>query len=313
MLQGQKVIQEVAWIVIRLSSILSKDEIATYTGYSLATVWESKRGQEQRKGKLHDVDLEILFGSIRKQPDYYLDELQEIMSTTCGVEVSKATVWRTLHKAGFTIKKMKRVAVECSAEKQLEYSTRIGQYAAHQLVFVDESSVDHQTTYRGFAWSIRGTAVQRKAFFVRGQQYSVLLALSLNDGIIHCEIVEGLFCMTLFQHFINDLLDHMEPYPGPNSVIVMDNCPIHKHQDIVNTITAHSMHCEFLPPYSPDLNPIELAFSAMKYHLRRNGDYVRMAMTQMSKLDIYLTLLQALYLITPEDAYGWYQHCGYVQ
>ncbi|KAF8329860.1 hypothetical protein F5887DRAFT_831922, partial [Amanita rubescens] len=56
----------------------------------------------------------------------------------------------------------------------------------------------------------------------------VLPALSLNDGIIHCEIVEGSFCTTSFQHFINDLLDHMEPYPGPNSVIVMDNCPIHK-------------------------------------------------------------------------------------
>ena len=72
--QGQKVIQEVAWIVIRLSSILSKDEIATYTGYSLATVkhillyfeqhgtiQESKRGQEQRKGKLRDVDLEVIW------------------------------------------------------------------------------------------------------------------------------------------------------------------------------------------------------------------------------------------------------------
>ena len=72
--QGQKVIQEVAWIIIRLSSILSKDEIATYTGYSLATVKhillyfeqhgtvrESKRGQEQRKGKLRDVDLEVIW------------------------------------------------------------------------------------------------------------------------------------------------------------------------------------------------------------------------------------------------------------
>lgn len=54
---------------------------------------------------------QILFGSIRKQPDYYLDELQEIMNTTCGVEVSKATVWRTLHKAGFTMKKVRFAAV----------------------------------------------------------------------------------------------------------------------------------------------------------------------------------------------------------
>lgn len=71
--QGQKVVQEVAWIIIRLASILSKDEIATYTGYSLATikrillyfeqhstVQESNRGQEQRKGRLRDVDLEVM-------------------------------------------------------------------------------------------------------------------------------------------------------------------------------------------------------------------------------------------------------------
>jgi len=72
------------------------------------------------------------------------------------------------------------------------------------------------------------------------------------------------------------------------------------------------MHCEFLPPYSPDLNPIELAFSAMKYHLRRNGDYVRMAISQLSDEQVYITLLRALCVITPEDSYGWYSHCGYI-
>ena len=71
------------------------------------------------------------------------------------------------------------------------------------------------------------------------------------------------------------------------------------------------MRCEFLPLYSLDMNPIELAFSAMKYHLRRNGDYVQMAMTELADKDIYVALLKALYLISPDDCRGWYKYCSY--
>ena len=105
---------------------------------------------------------------------------------SCNVNISRATIWRTLHRLGFTMKKVKvfipgisnngyylfiqmtRVAVERSAEKRLEYVARIGMYQASQLVFVDESSVDRRTTYHGCAWSIRGTKAQQKAFFIRG-------------------------------------------------------------------------------------------------------------------------------------------------
>lgn len=72
------------------------------------------------------------------------------------------------------------------------------------------------------------------------------------------------------------------------------------------------MRVEFLPPYSPDYNPIELAFSAMKYHLHRNGAYVRFAMVELSNKEIFCTLLEALYQITAADVFGWYRHCGYV-
>ena len=72
------------------------------------------------------------------------------------------------------------------------------------------------------------------------------------------------------------------------------------------------MRVEFLPPYSPDYNPIELAFSAMKYHLRRNGAYVCFAMVELTNTEIYCTLLEALYQITAADIFGWYRHCGYV-
>ena len=66
-------------------------------------------------------------------------------------------------------------------------------------------------------------------------RYSLLPALSLN-GIIHAKIVKGSFTTTLFHDFIEGLLDHMQPFPAPNSVIVMDNARIHKHPHIVELI-----------------------------------------------------------------------------
>ncbi|KAF8466782.1 hypothetical protein DFH94DRAFT_619471, partial [Russula ochroleuca] len=58
-------------------------------------------------------------------------------------------------------------------------------------------------------------------------RFSVLPTLSLNDGILHCDIVEGSFDSQLFYQFIERVLDQMQPYPSKNSVIVMDNCHIH--------------------------------------------------------------------------------------
>ncbi|KIO03228.1 hypothetical protein M404DRAFT_146095 [Pisolithus tinctorius Marx 270] len=99
---------------------------------------------------------------MQKIPNLYLDELQEMIQASCGTEVSHAMVWRTLCRYGFTMKK------SAQHKNHLEYLTCIGAYTAEQLVFVDESSVDHQTTYHGHAWSIKGTKVQCKAFFVCG-------------------------------------------------------------------------------------------------------------------------------------------------
>ena len=68
-------------------------------------------------------------------------------------------------------------------------------------------------------------------------RYSVLPALSLN-GILYASIVEGSFNTALFKDFIKGLLNQMQPYPAPNSVIVMDNCRIHKSLRIREMIEA---------------------------------------------------------------------------
>ena len=82
---------------------------------------------------------------------------------------------------------------------------------------------------------------------------------------------------------------------------------------LFNTEKATSgMRCEFLPPCSPDYNPIELLFSAMKYRLRRNGDYIRFAMNELSEAQVHSTLTEAVCDISQQDTFGWYRHCGYV-
>jgi hypothetical protein len=67
-------------------------------------------------------------------------------------------------------------------------------------------------------------------------RFSVLPAISLTDGIIHVNIREGSFRSDSFKDFILGLLDNMQPYPAANSVIVMDNCKIHKREDIIEAI-----------------------------------------------------------------------------
>lgn len=66
--------------------------------------------------------------------------------------------------------------------------------------------------------------------------FSVLPALALNEGIIHCDIIEGAFDSVHFYMFINRLLDQMEPFPASKSVIVMDNCRIHKMPEVLELI-----------------------------------------------------------------------------
>lgn len=72
------------------------------------------------------------------------------------------------------------------------------------------------------------------------------------------------------------------------------------------------MKCLFLPPYSPFLNPIEYAFSAIKAHIRREGNIVRAAMADDDDFDIYVRLNEAVWSVTPVDALGWFWKSGYV-
>jgi len=98
----------------------------------------------------------------------------------------------------------------------------------------------------------------------------------------------------------------MNPYPGPNSVIILDNAKIHHNEDLIDYLQAFGIHVEFLPPYSPDLNPIESAFSVMKSFLKKNRDFI-----ESCSDSIYALFIASLH-ITPAMAEGFFRGTVYL-
>lgn len=115
--------------------------------------------------------------------------MKELLENLTGNSVSLQTIWRTLCRSGYRMKKvyfllvtyctlfisffeqLTRHAIERSALKRARFTALVGlHYTSEQLVFVDESSADQRTTYRGYAWAIGGQRAVRSAFFVRGRR-----------------------------------------------------------------------------------------------------------------------------------------------
>ena len=105
----------------------------------------------------------------------------------------------------------------------------------------------------------------------------------------------------------------MNPYPQKNSVLVLDNASAHHFEDLRPLVEDRGMRLCYLPPYSPDFNPIEQGFSAMKAWIRRNNDYVLGELTGDDTCDPFGMLWEAVFdSMTPENIEGWYKDSGYV-
>jgi len=326
MVKGQPLSDDLRKVILNIARHLDIPSIHHYTGCAIRSInrllvdWRKNttiashltaRHRRGRKKILSGMNIQFLQGHLRHSPDLYMDEMKDLLESRIGVEVDESTIWRALRRSGFTMKKLTKDALERNEVKRALFRLQYGRlYTAEQTVFVDESSFDRRTAVRGRAWALSGQRAVRKCFFVRGRRYSLLPALSL-DGIIWAKTVEGSFTKPLFMGFIAELLSRMQPFPARNSVIVMDNARIHKSQDVIDMIHARGMRVMFLPPYSPDYNPIELAFSSIKAFVRRERVLGREDQNA-DDIYVYLHLFDAAFSITAEKALGYYHRCGYV-
>ena len=173
-----------------------------------------------------------------------------------------------------------------------------GHTEPERLVFVDEMGANISLSPLR-AWSTVGERTYCSTPRNRGKNVTLLSAMSIS-GMGPSLAVTGSVNTTVFETYLQQLL---LPSLSPGKIVVMDNLPTHKVESVRELIEGVGCELVYLPAYSPDLNPIEEAFSKVKTILRKIEARTRQAIVEAMGI--------ALDSVTAQDARGFFKHAGY--
>ena len=248
--------------------------------------------------KLTDVAQLFIITLLLDRPGIFLQEIQTELDEQLGIEVTPSCICKFLRKNGFSRQRIYSYAIQRDEELRLQFMDDVSIYESPGMfIFLDEMGTDRRDIYRKKGYSVRGKPLRERRLLVRGKHLSCIAFLSIN-GLLDWEIVNGTVDGDRFYEFVQrNLLPKLQPFNGinPHSVVIMDNASIHHVDDVVGLINEVGALVHFLPSYSPDLNPIEEAFSKVKNEMKK-GDNCD---------DIEDIVLKAFSTITADDCKGW--------
>lgn len=189
-------------------------------------------------------------------------------------------------------------AVERDERQRQLFRELIGMFKAEDFVILDESG-SHIGMSRLYARAARSQRAYAKTLRNYGKNLSLIASLSVQ-GMGPAMTVEGSVDQTAFEAYLREFLC---PSLRSGQIVVIDNLSIHKGAEVRRLIEATGAYLLFLPAYSPDLSPIEKAFSKLKTLLRRIG-----ALTLDALQD---AIAEGLSSITPSDARAYFVSCGF--
>ena len=251
---------------------------------------------------IKEENYEILRKIEEQNPDATLEELCDFFEKQCHIKPSRAGMDRTLKKLNLTRKKKTFHASEQNRDdlqqKSKQFKTKMSKVGPRCLVFVDETGVTIAMA-RDYARSPKGERAYAHKPHNKGENITVLGALS-PEGIIASMTIEGGTDREVFLTYVKKIL---VPSLRAGNVVVMDNLSSHTGEEVSEAIKSVGARLEYLPEYSPELSPIEEAWSKFKGILRAKAARVREVLDP--------AIAYALNAITPDDAKGWFTHCGY--
>ncbi len=318
----------VRWIIVSMHQFheLSTSKISKYTGVSLRTIqriilaWQER---EQvwginhidvsdialvRAGCMSNADATHLWQFLQEHPTSYLTEMQTKLEQFAGKSYSLSTLSRTLFHMGITRKRLSRSSHKASFRLRVLFREKLWRWVTNndQLIFIDEASKNEAASTRNYGWGPKCSNVSDPIGGIVGKRKSVVAGYSLNSGMFAWQSIEETYNAERFEDWFTDmLLPQTQSYPQPNSVVIIDNARIHNKERLMQFARAKDVIILFLPPYSPDWNPIEIMWACIKNRLRavgrgQNDDFDELLAHAISYANE----------VTNHEAV--FEHCGYV-
>jgi len=167
------------------------------------------------------------------------------------------------------------------------------------LIFIDESGVQNNMT-RLYGRIIGGDRLNESIPGITWDVTTMISSIRYN-GEITAMTFEGATDAIAFEVYIKEILC---PTISKNDIVIMDNLKAHKVFGIKQAIEATGAKLLYLPPYSPDFNPIEKMWSKVKSYLRK--------VKARNHVDLNNAISEAIFSVTESDIAGWFDSCGYV-
>ncbi len=200
--------------------------------------------------------------------------------------------------AGIVAQKKSLIATERDPVARAQWTVETAGWPATAVVFLDETSTQ-TVMIRARGRAPRGTRVVASVPRNHGTNITCIAALTptgIRAPLVFAGALDGAI-------FVQWLRDRLLPTLTPGTTIVLDNLSVHRTAAARAVIEAAGCRVRFLPAYSPDFNPIELAFAKLKTHLRGVAS---------REYEPLLTAIGAGFdRISAADATAWYRHCGY--
>ena len=182
--------------------------------------------------------------------------------------------------------------------KRKYFLAEVRKIPVKKLVFIDESGLNVRMA-RSHAWVKKGTEYIERTPMNWGKNLTLL-------GAIRCSgwsLLSTMFNTTNSDRFVDWLRTRLLPSLAPDDVIVMDNLRAHHDARVQPLCMAHQIRVLYLPPYSPDLNPIESGWALQKQFVRKHAPRSPLALRRIAR--------RARFRITERHCRNWFRHAGY--